>query len=85
MPRPDDIPRRSYMPDWTPAEHAIAKAIAEVEAMAADARLTDAVVLLAHAKAAVADYIDGVQGTRRFVQTQNESRTTTPTTENTPC
>lgn len=60
------IPRRVCIDRWTPAERAINDAAQAVEAMAADVRLTDAVVLLQAARDSVADYIDGIDR-RRFV------------------
>ena len=62
----DVIPRRARMEQWSPAERAIYDALQAVEAMPADERLTDAVVLLGAAKDSVADYLDGVRK-RRFV------------------
>src|SRR5438309_5981536 len=55
-----DIPRRSRMDLWTPAETAIRNALIAVEAVGADERLTEAVVLLGHAQERVADYVDGI-------------------------
>lgn len=55
------IPRRARMDRWSPAEHSIAEAVEEVEKMAADERLTKAVILLGDAKAWVADYLDDVK------------------------
>jgi hypothetical protein len=60
----DSIPRRSKLTELTPAERAIYDAVQVVEAMPADVRLTDAVVLLQAARASVADYIDGVHKRR---------------------
>lgn len=57
---PNNIPRRCDTLRHTEAEKAISNAIALVEALAADTRLTDAVVLLAQARDRVADYVDGV-------------------------
>lgn len=62
----NEIPRRAQMQQWTPAERAIYDALQAVEAMPADERLTDAVVLLGAARDSVADFVDGVQQ-RRFV------------------
>lgn len=56
----DEIPRRIRMDKWTPAEKAIDDAVRAVEAMPADERLTNAVVLLGEARAWVADFVDGV-------------------------
>lgn len=62
----DDVPRRHKIDCWTPAELAIGLAMETVEKMAADVRLTDAILLLAAAKHSVADYLEGVN-TRRHV------------------
>jgi hypothetical protein len=48
------------MDQWTPAEHAIQAAVDAVEVMGADERLTRAVILLADARRAVADFVDGI-------------------------
>jgi hypothetical protein len=50
--------RRNRVDHWTPAERAIQDAVDAVEAAGADIRLTDAVVLLADARTAVADFVD---------------------------
>lgn len=63
----NDIPRRCRIDLYCDAERAIAAAVAAVEAMPADPRLTDAVILLGAAKDSVADYVDGVSGVRRLV------------------
>lgn len=54
----NDFPRRSRLDLNTPAEKAIYDAMQEVEKMAADERLTDAVELLQQAHDKVADYVD---------------------------
>src|SRR6266851_2372430 len=54
------IPRRVQLERLTPAEHAIRKAVLAVEALPADVRLTDAVILLGQARNKVADFVDGV-------------------------
>jgi hypothetical protein len=54
------IPRRIRIDQQTPAEAAIRAAVEAVEALPADVRLTDAVVLLQAARENVADYVDGV-------------------------
>ena len=54
----NEIPRRVRMEQWCPAEKVIYNASLEVEAMPADERLTQAVVLLGQAKDLVADYVD---------------------------
>lgn len=59
-----DIPRRIQMQQWCEAERKIYDAMQAVEAMAADVRLTDAVVLLGAARDRVADFVDGVEGKR---------------------
>lgn len=51
---------------FTPAEQAIWAAVQAVEALPADVRLTDAVILLQAARDSVADYVDGIH-TRRSV------------------
>jgi len=55
---PDEIPRRIRAECLVPAERAICDAMQAVEAMPADVRLTDAVVLLGQAREKVADYVD---------------------------
>jgi hypothetical protein len=55
-----DIPRRNRVDLASPAESAIRNAVAQVEAMSADERLTNAVTLLGEAGERVADFIDGV-------------------------
>lgn len=62
----NDIPRRSYVERWTLAERAIKDAIVAVEAVGADVRLTDAVLLLGTAFEALADYTDGIKRVRRL-------------------
>lgn len=52
------VPRRCRIDLYTPAEHAIREAMLAVEAAGAHPLLTDAVVLLAQAKAKVADYVE---------------------------
>ena len=54
------IPRRNRIDQFTPAEKGIWDAVQAVEALPADPRLTDAVVLLARAREKVADFVDGV-------------------------
>ena len=44
--------------DYTPAEHAIAKAMQEVEKMPADVKLTEAVMHLGKARMSVQEYLD---------------------------
>lgn len=63
------ISRRIFLSELTPIEVAIRDAILEVEAMEADVRLTDAVVLLQAAKDSIGDYIDRREGIRRRVIT----------------
>lgn len=66
----NEIPRRIDMQRWNEAEKAIHAAVQAVEAMPADVRLTDAVVLLGAARESVADYQDGVSPKRRYVREQ---------------
>jgi hypothetical protein len=54
----ENIPRRVRLDLQTPTERAIYEAMQEVEKMGADARLTDAVILLQQAIDKVADYVD---------------------------
>lgn len=54
------IPRRDRLDLHTPAELAIRDAVDAVEAAGAHPHLTKAVVLLAEARNAVADFVDGV-------------------------
>ena len=56
----DEIPRRARVDQWVRAERLIQDAVDSVEAMAADPRLTQAVILLGQARAYVADFVDGV-------------------------
>lgn len=53
--------RRNRIDLFTPAEKAIFDAVGVVEAAGADVRLTKAVCLLQEARAAVADFVDGVE------------------------
>lgn len=46
------------VPEWTAAEHAIAAAVAAVEAMPGHPLLTDAVMLLCRARDKVADFVE---------------------------
>lgn len=62
------LPRRARLDQMTPAEKAIIDAVLAVEALPADARLTEAVVLLQAARDTVADYVEGVRNTRRYVE-----------------
>lgn len=59
-----DSRRRCDICQMTPAELFIRAAVAEVEMVGADPRLTDAVVLLQAARDSVADYVDGVRKRR---------------------
>lgn len=52
--------RRIRLDLMSPAELAIYNAVQEVEKMAADVRLTHAVIKLSEARALVADFIDGI-------------------------
>ena len=56
----EDFPRRICVDRMTPAELAIMAAVQAVEALPADTRLTDAVILLGQARDRVADFVDGV-------------------------
>lgn len=62
-----EIPRRARLDQMTDAEKAIYDAQQKVEALGADVRLTDAVVLLGAARDSVADFVDGIPHTRRAV------------------
>lgn len=53
-----ELPRRNYVDLMVPAEKAILEAIRAVEELPADVRLTDAVILLGHAKDKVSDFVD---------------------------
>ena len=53
-----DAPRRCYQDRQCQAERAIQIAVEAIEGMAADALLTDAVILLGQAKGKVADFVD---------------------------
>lgn len=69
----DEIPRRCCVDKMTAAERAIYDAVQAVESAGADVRLTDAVVLLQATRESVADFVDGVSTTRRYVlQTPDE-------------
>jgi hypothetical protein len=57
----DTIPRRIRIDQFVQAERAIYDAVQAVEAMPADVRLTDAVILLGQARSKVADYVDGAE------------------------
>jgi len=63
-----DFPRRIQMQQWCEAERQIYEAMQAVERMAADVRLTDAVVLLGAARDRVADFVDGIEGKRTVPQ-----------------
>lgn len=56
----NEIPRRCCLNKLVPAEKAILDAMQAVEAMPADVRLTDAVILLGQAKDRVADFVDSL-------------------------
>jgi len=80
-PGPDrnpELPRRIRTDRWTPAEHAIGGAMEAVEAAGADVALTDAVVLLQAARERVADFVDGVEGTRMVPRPYIESPSPVP-------
>lgn len=52
------FPRRSRLDLMEPAEVAIFYAVQEIEKIGADARLTEAQILLSKAKDLVSDYVD---------------------------
>lgn len=54
----ETIPRRMRVDKFTEAEKAIYDAIAVVENLEADPKLTEAVILLGEAKEKVSDYVD---------------------------
>lgn len=56
------FPRRNNIDRLTPAERAIYDATQAVEALPADVRLTEAVILLGQARDKVADYVDNPAG-----------------------
>lgn len=58
MSKNNEVPRRARMDLYVPAEKAIHDAMQEVEGMAADELLTEAVDLLQQAQNKVADYVD---------------------------
>jgi hypothetical protein len=64
----------------TDAERAIVNAVQAVEALGADVRLTDAVVLLQAARDSVADFVDGVD-VRRSVRYEPPPSSETATKE----
>ena len=53
--------RRRDITRMTPAELAIREAILAVEAVGADIRLTEAVILLVDARERLADFVDGIK------------------------
>ena len=53
-----EFPRRNCVDQYIPAEKAISDLVAQVEALGAHPRLTDAVTLLHQAKDAVADWAE---------------------------
>ena len=53
--------RRRDITRMTPAELAIREAILAVEAVGADVRLTEAVILLVDARERLADFVDGIK------------------------
>lgn len=55
------VPRRICKSYWTPAEQAVQDAVDLVERLGADVRLTEAVNLLAAARAKIADYVESKQ------------------------
>jgi hypothetical protein len=67
------VPRRIDMQRWTPAEIAIQHAADMVEGMGAHPHLTDAVMLLAEARGAVAAFVDG--DTERYPRAAHKEAT----------
>lgn len=59
------------MEQMTTAERAIFEAQLLVDALPADQRLTDALVLLSAARDSVADYVDGID-MRRYVHVERK-------------
>lgn len=53
-----DIPRRNRLDQMTPAELACRNAVAAIETVGCDDRLTRAQILIQQAQALVADYVD---------------------------
>lgn len=53
-----DVPRRNRIDRMTPAELACLNAVAAIEMMGCDDRLTRAQILIQQAQALVADYVD---------------------------
>lgn len=62
----NEFPRRNILSKCEPAEKAIYGAMAAIETMPADERLTNAIYLLELARNQVADYIDKVKLERPF-------------------
>ena len=56
----DGVPRRNRIDLQTPAEAAVRAAVAEVEALPPNIRLTKAVLLLDEARNKIADYVDSL-------------------------
>lgn len=56
--RPDGIPTRCDVRQYSVGEKAIAAAVDAVESMGADILLTDAIILLQQAKDKVADFVE---------------------------
>lgn len=54
----EEIPRRCFIDKNTEAEKAIRNAMAEVEKVGADVKLTEVVVLLEKARNILGDYVD---------------------------
>lgn len=59
-----ETPRRNRLDLNTPAELAIYNAMQEVENVGADAKLTEAVILLSKARELIADYVDKIEVTK---------------------
>lgn len=74
----NDIPRRVQLDRLVEAERSIYGAVRAVEDLGADARLTDAVVLLQAAKESVGDFVDGFRGITRTVSTHRHINQESP-------
>jgi hypothetical protein len=73
-----DFPRRARLDKFTPAERAIWDATQAVEAMPADTRLTEAVILLGKARDLVADYVDATPAPEQVEAIKNVLMTRGP-------
>jgi hypothetical protein len=70
----DEIPRRIRLDQNTDVELKIRAALAAVEGLGADMRLTDAVNLLNEAREAVADFVDLAPYRRRAVLVESDGK-----------